>query len=63
MQIYLLRHGIAEEGKPGGRDADRALTAEGGVKLKSVLKRARAINVEPTIILTSPFLRARQTAE
>jgi phosphohistidine phosphatase len=62
MEIYILRHGIAEEGKPG-RDADRALTAEGATKLKSVLRRARAINVEPTIILTSPYLRARQTAE
>ncbi len=63
MEIYILRHGIAEEGKPGGRDADRALTAEGATKLKAVLKRARGIDVEPTIILTSPLLRARQSAE
>jgi len=42
MQIYLLRHGIAEDAKPGQPDADRALTAEGRDKLRRVLKRARA---------------------
>jgi phosphohistidine phosphatase SixA len=29
MQIYLLRHGIAEDARSGQADAGRALTAEG----------------------------------
>ena len=41
MQIYLLRHGIAEDGKPGRPDSERALTDEGRDKLRRVLKRAR----------------------
>jgi phosphohistidine phosphatase len=63
MEIYLLRHGIAEPGKPGGKDADRALTAEGRDKLKRVLKRAKGAGVAPTAILSSPYRRALETAE
>jgi len=45
------------------RDADRALTAEGAKKLHSVLRRARAVDVQPSIIVTSPYRRARETAQ
>ena len=63
MQIYLLRHGIAEDGRPGKSDADRALTSEGIKRLREILKRARVAGVAPTLIVTSPYVRARQTAE
>ena len=63
MEIYVLRHGIAENVKPGAKDADRALTAEGREKLKRVLKRARQAGVEPALILASPYRRAQETAE
>jgi phosphohistidine phosphatase len=63
MEIYLLRHGIAEEGRLGGHDADRALTAEGRDKLKRVLKRAHDAGVRPGLILASPYRRAWETAE
>lgn len=63
MQIYLLRHGIAEDPRPGQADADRALTAEGVKRLREILKRARTASVAPTVVVTSPYLRARQTAE
>ena len=63
MEIYILRHGIAEEATGGMKDADRALTSEGATKLETVLRRARAVDVEPPIILTSPYRRARETAE
>jgi phosphohistidine phosphatase len=62
MQIYLLRHGIAEDSRLGLRDADRALTPEGGQKLLRVLERARAAGVEPGVILSSPYRRAVETA-
>jgi phosphohistidine phosphatase len=60
MQIYLLRHGIAEDARPGTSDADRALTPEGKDKLRRVLKRA---DVTPSLILSSPYKRAVETAE
>jgi phosphohistidine phosphatase len=61
MEIYILRHGIAEEAR--GPDSDRALTAEGKKKLKDVLRVARQAEVSPSVILTSPFRRAVETAE
>ncbi|MBL8214429.1 MAG: histidine phosphatase family protein [Bryobacterales bacterium] len=63
MEIYILRHGIADEPRPGMRDADRALTAEGKKRLREVLQVARHADVKPEIILTSPYRRARETAE
>lgn len=63
MQIYLLRHGIAEDAAPGQADSDRALTGEGRDKLRRVLKRARAGGVAPGLILSSPYRRALETAE
>ena len=60
MQIYLLRHGIAENSTP---DSERALTAEGREKLRRVLARARAADVAPSLILTSPYRRAVETAD
>jgi len=63
MQIYLLRHGIAEEARPGAADPERALTSEGRDKLRRVLKRARVAGVAPSLILSSPYRRAVETAE
>ena len=63
MQVYILRHGIAEEGAAGGRDADRALTGEGRKRLREVLRVAEKADVLPNLIITSPFVRAVQTAE
>ena len=62
MQIYLLRHGIAEDAKPGQPDAERPLTAEGRDKLRRVLKRARTADLDPSLILSSPYRRALETA-
>ena len=63
MQVYLLRHGIAENGKPGSADSARALVPEGKKKLKEVLGMAKSAGARPTLVLTSPFLRAMETAE
>jgi phosphohistidine phosphatase len=63
MEIYILRHGNAEEATGGMRDADRALTDEGKKKLQSVLRRARAVEVAPAVVLTSPYRRALETAK
>ena len=63
MKIYILRHGIAEEAQGSQPDSDRALTAEGKKKLRSVLRTADASGVSPSLILTSPYRRAVQTAQ
>lgn len=62
MQIYLLRHGIAEDAAPGRPDSERPLTSEGREKLRRVLKRARSADCAPSVILSSPYKRALQTA-
>ena len=62
MEIYLLRHGIAEDGAPGQPDSGRALTTEGKEKLRRVLKRARSADAAPSVILSSPYRRAVETA-
>ena len=63
MELYLLRHGIAEDRSETGRDADRRLTVEGRHKLESILERAYAAGVAPTAIFASPLRRALETAE
>ncbi|HEX4170274.1 MAG TPA: histidine phosphatase family protein [Bryobacteraceae bacterium] len=63
MQVHLLRHGIAEEGHAGLSDADRALTSEGRKKLRQVLQTAAKAGVQPTLMLSSPYKRAIQSAE
>ena len=63
MELYLLRHGIAESARPGMKDAERALTEEGRVKLRRVLQRAKEAGVKPDLILSSPYRRATETAD
>jgi phosphohistidine phosphatase len=63
LELYLLRHGIAEDFGPGLRDADRSLTPEGKRKLRHIFKVALEAEARPTLILTSPYKRAQQTAE
>ena len=63
MEVYLLRHGIAHDDSPTGKDADRPLTEEGRRKLRDVMKAIANAGVKPDAIVSSPYLRARQTAE
>ena len=63
MEIYLLRHGIAEERSSSGRDDDRRLTEEGRDRLRLVLERAHGAGVQPSLIVSSPLKRAIETAE
>ena len=61
MELYLLRHGIAED--HAVTDAARQLTEEGREKLRRVLKRAASAGVSPSLIISSPYKRALETAE
>lgn len=62
MQIYLLRHGIAEDGGPGQSDSERRLAEEGKKRLREVLYAAREAGASATLILSSPYRRAVETA-
>lgn len=63
MEIYFLRHGIAEVQSASGQDADRRLTGEGREKLHKVLECAHTAGVSPSLVLTSPLRRALESAE
>lgn len=63
MQLYILRHGTAEDGKPGQDDARRELTNSGRRDLRDVLQVARKAMDTPDLIMSSPYVRAVQTAE
>ncbi len=63
MEIYLFRHGIAEDGHAGAPDSARELTDEGRRKVAGVARLARNAGLRPSLILTSPYARARQTAQ
>ncbi len=63
MKIYLLRHGTAEPRGPGVPEAARALTPAGKVEVRAVARQAsEAAGVSPDLILSSPFVRALETA-
>ncbi len=63
MEVYLLRHAVAEEPQIGQPDAERALTPDGRKKLRNVLRAAASAGVAPSLVLTSPYKRALQTAQ
>jgi phosphohistidine phosphatase len=62
-ELYLIRHGIAAERGTYKEDGDRPLTEEGHRKTTRVAERLHALGVRFDLILTSPLVRARQTAE
>lgn len=64
MDIYIVRHAIAEDvPSGGGGDAARALTPEGKQKMKEAAKGFARLEPEIERIFSSPLMRAKQTAE
>lgn len=62
MELYLLRHGDAEQREALANDAERALTAKGKRDVEAVAAQAKIGNVRPDVVLTSPLRRAKETA-
>jgi phosphohistidine phosphatase len=62
MILYILRHGIAEDRVKGRLDAQRALTDEGRARTLGVAKGLRKLGVGYDALLTSPLVRALETA-
>jgi phosphohistidine phosphatase len=65
MNLYILRHGLAVDHGAAGypNDADRPLTPKGKRKLREIAKAMAAFKLRFDLILSSPYTRARQTAE
>ena len=65
MNLYVIRHAIAvDEGTPDYEsDSERPLTEKGRKKMRQVAKGLRNLGVEFDLILSSPYVRARETAE
>jgi phosphohistidine phosphatase len=66
MNLYLLRHGIAvQQDDPSTQndDAARPLTAKGLKRMRKAARGLGRFNIAFDAVVTSPALRARQTAE
>lgn len=63
LHLYLIRHGLAGEHGSYANDDDRPLTDEGRHKTRQIAKRLHALELHFDIILTSPLVRAQQTAD
>ena len=63
MQLILFRHGIAADATGDMTDDERPLTDEGGKKTAQAARGLAQFADRPDVIVSSPKLRARQTAE
>ncbi len=65
MKIYLVRHGDAiDYATPGlASDEERWLTESGREEVEWTARILERLGVNPDLILSSPLVRARQTAE
>jgi phosphohistidine phosphatase len=64
LRLLIVRHAIAvPRGTPGIPDAERPLTPEGKEKFRETAKGLARLLDRPLALLTSPWLRARQTAD
>ncbi|MFQ3583782.1 phosphohistidine phosphatase SixA [Thermostichus vulcanus] len=63
LSVDFVRHGIAEEPQAEMEDAFRALTDEGRKRCRKIARQLKEMGWRWNLILTSPLVRARQTAE
>lgn len=63
MNLFVVRHAIAEDAQPGHDDASRQLTDEGERKLRQAVRGMRGLGWRFDRVLTSPWARAARTAE
>ena len=63
QEIYILRHGHAQNTANGLNDFDRTLTEEGIEKINKLSLFFNSLNISLEFVLSSPYVRAKQTAE
>ena len=62
MKLIILRHGKAEDSHPDG-DYARRLTKKGHAQAERQARRLAGLGLLPGLILSSPLVRSRETAE
>lgn len=65
MKLYLTRHGVPID-RVGGAilsDSQRPLADEGKKETVLVAQALKKINVKPDLVVSSPLIRAKQTAD
>ena len=63
MDLFLIRHAIAEDRRAGLPDANRELTDKGRARFEAVVKSLHRSGFHFDHVYHSPWLRALQTAE
>jgi phosphohistidine phosphatase len=64
IQLYLVRHGVAEErGEAWPDDTKRPLSDEGMARLRKSARGLDRLGVSIDVMFVSPLVRARQTAD
>lgn len=64
LELYLIRHGVAaERGEEYPDDSKRPLTSRGIARLRREAKALNALQITFDLIITSPLIRTRQTAD
>lgn len=63
MDLFLVRHAVAEDESPDGSDATRALTGRGRKRFSRAVRGLERLGVRFDRVGFSPLLRAQETAE
>lgn len=63
MNLFVVRHAIAEDREPGTPDAERALTRRGRERFEVAVRGMQRLGLEFDEVLHSPLRRAVETAE
>ncbi|HUR33384.1 MAG TPA: histidine phosphatase family protein, partial [Vicinamibacterales bacterium] len=64
VELYLIRHAVAEErGDRWPDDAKRPLSDDGVTRMRKAAKGLVRLGLRLDVVLASPLVRTRQTAE
>ncbi len=63
MEIFIIRHALAENTDEKKEDKDRELVEKGFKDTKAIAKVLNKLKVGPDLLVSSPLTRAIQTAE
>lgn len=63
MRLFFLRHGLADRAAWDGSDFERPLTPRGERRMEAEARVMARLGLDLDLVLSSPLVRARQTAE
>ena len=63
MHVYVIRHGKAEQDSDSGLDRDRVLRKKGHKQAQWIAEQLLTREPRPQLVLSSPYPRAKETAE